>query len=463
MITASGHICIRRRPKDGHDGTSIEGQIIRITEWQAGTEYHNDSKDVASPRFLDVVTVTTGLNTFTAWQCIITHTSSTDNQPQEGSSYWTPYNMMNPIYTSMIIAANAVLRFAQTNQLLVMKSDGTTINVGLGGGDYPIWVGAVNPTDAKFHVDADGRVYAEDGTFKGQISASSGLIGGFFIKEDSDGHYHLYSTHGTLNGAESDDYTNADFVPAIDLDGSTGTIKVGDNVTIDQNGLLQAISAQLEGATIFRTVTKNGVTNSYYLYFDTDGNFWIGSDLHTLNIIRYTDSSGNTKSRIPRYYAGDIWCASNFGHLGRNYLEVRARLAYFKTTGETTAYSGVQYTMQTVTYGTHIAKVIPLYGTATDDASGYPVDVILFAGDLSSVDYVLGSTYAKIGKKLTIVNTNDSKSTHMYINGTRREISGGEVWELIYVGTSYLSPAVASSPSWGEGWLVVSTYDNTWY
>lgn len=143
-------------------------------------------------------------------------------------------------------------------------------------------------------------------------------------------------------------------------------------------------------------------------------------------------------------------------------MEVRARLAYFKTRGQITTYSGVQYTMQNLSGVSDTIKVIPLYSTASDDSKYFPVDVILFAGNLSSVDYVLATTGIQIGKKVTVVNTNDSNSTHLYINGTRKEIAGGEVWELIYVGTNYLTPTVGSSTI-GGGWLVVSTYDNTWH
>ena len=63
------------------------------------------------------------------------------------------------------MAQNALLRFSQTNQLLVMDNDDETIAAGLGGGDYPLWIGATQPNGAPFKVSKDGNAYLA-GTIK---------------------------------------------------------------------------------------------------------------------------------------------------------------------------------------------------------------------------------------------------------------------------------------------------------
>ena len=64
------------------------------------------------------------------------------------------------VYTPLIMAQNAILRFMQGNQLLIMKSDNTTVAAGLVGGDYPLWIGATTPTDAPYKVSIAGKLYA---------------------------------------------------------------------------------------------------------------------------------------------------------------------------------------------------------------------------------------------------------------------------------------------------------------
>ena len=445
MITASGHICIRRRPKDGKNGSSgVQGQIVRITEWQEGTTYHNDSEDVASPRFLDVVTITTGLNSFTAWQCVITHTSSATDKPSSSSAKWTPYNMMNPIYTSMLIAANAVFRFAQTNQLLVMKADGKTVNVGLGGGSYPIWIGAVNPTDAKFHVDEAGRVYAEDGIFKGQISASSGLIGGFYIFKDSSNDIHLMSIYGTVNGSASTDYTNSAFVPAIDFNGSKGTITLGSNFSAAADGTVNATNMNIENLDAHRQVWVDGSSKVIYrISFDASGINMVGDVKNNTKIKYYIPGLDAYAFRNCRYRIGDLWCKGQMGSEGRNCVEITGSSAYFHTMGQTGTKSGISASLSSSTMQGNTARIIPLIGSTTD-AVDFPADVVIFQGDNSGYNYVLESGIG-IGKTVIVANANDNKSTHLYVGGSKIEVNGGMAMVLVYVGTSMLLPSTSAS------------------
>lgn len=185
-MEAQGHILIRRKAKNGIDGTNgepgkngLQGCILRQSEWAKGIEYRNDEALTSGTRYLDIAIVTTGANTFNAYKCLKTHTSS-DSIPVTNTTYWQKFNSLVPVYTPLIMAQNAILRFMQGNQLLIMKSDNTTVAAGLVGGDYPLWIGAATPTDAPYKVSIAGKLYATgavisgDSTFEGTLKGVSG-------------------------------------------------------------------------------------------------------------------------------------------------------------------------------------------------------------------------------------------------------------------------------------------------
>ena len=159
------------KAKDGERG--LEGCILRVSEWAKDVEYRNDEALTSGTRYLDIAVVTKGPNTFDAYKCKQTHTSS-DSILVSNSTYWEKFNQLQPVYTPLIMAQNALLRFAQTNQLLVMKSDGTTVAAGMGGGggvqdneNYPLWVGDTTPANAPFKVRIDGKLFATGAEISG--------------------------------------------------------------------------------------------------------------------------------------------------------------------------------------------------------------------------------------------------------------------------------------------------------
>lgn len=185
-MEAQGHILIRRKAKNGIDGTNgepgkngLQGCILRQSEWAKGIEYRNDEALTSGTRYLDIAIVTTGANTFNAYKCLKTHTSS-DSTPVTNTTYWQKFNSLVPVYTPLIMAQNAILRFMQGNQLLIMKGDNKTVAAGLVGGDYPLWIGATTPADAPYKVSIDGKLYATgavisgDSTFEGTMKGVSG-------------------------------------------------------------------------------------------------------------------------------------------------------------------------------------------------------------------------------------------------------------------------------------------------
>ena len=105
-----------------------------------GVYYRNDEALTSGTRFLDIVTVTKSLTDIDVYQCLETHgPSNSGNAPNPAGStrYWRKFEVMSPIYTPLIVAQYAKLRFAQSNQLLIMDESGKNIIAGMGGVRIP--------------------------------------------------------------------------------------------------------------------------------------------------------------------------------------------------------------------------------------------------------------------------------------------------------------------------------------
>lgn len=178
---------------DGIDDLrGIPGLIERTSEWAAGVEFHNDENLTGGIRYLDLVTVTDNTTgKFELYQCRVTHTSTAANAPSANSEEWLKLNQMRPIYTPLIVAKNAVLRFSQTNRILITNSkdkvQGCFGGVEDEANGYPLWIGAITAADAKFRVKYGGDLYAKDASIEGRIT-----IGELYYTEgktDSNGIY----------------------------------------------------------------------------------------------------------------------------------------------------------------------------------------------------------------------------------------------------------------------------------
>ena len=176
---------------DGIDDLrGIPGLIERTSEWAAGVEFHNDENLTGGIRYLDLVTVTDNTTgKFEIYQCRVTHTSTAANAPSDNSAEWLKLNQMRPIYTPLIVAKNAVLRFSQTNRILITNSKDKVQGCFGGVEDevngYPLWIGAITAADAKFKVKYGGQLEASEASITGTINATSGKIAGFTISGTS--------------------------------------------------------------------------------------------------------------------------------------------------------------------------------------------------------------------------------------------------------------------------------------
>lgn len=177
---------------DGAEGKQgIQGCVVRDSEWAIGTEYRNDSNITDGSlevRYVDVVLVKNN-NVETGWdayRCKLTHVSST-SITYENTSYWEKFSAnVGTIFTSLIIAKNAKINFLQGNQLTIQQDDGT-ITAGISGSnegeEIRFWAGSESPDDAPFRVDKKGVTYASDAHIEGEVTATSGSVGGFEIGE----------------------------------------------------------------------------------------------------------------------------------------------------------------------------------------------------------------------------------------------------------------------------------------
>lgn len=190
---------------DGIDDLrGIPGLIERTSEWSAGTEYHNDESLTGGIRYLDIVTVTDNTTgNFTMYQCRTTHTSTAANAPNGAdSNEWLKLNQMRPIYTPLIVAKNAVLRFAQTNRILITNSK-QQVQGCFGGVEdetngYPLWIGGATAAAAKFKVKYGGQLEATEASITGKINATSGTFNNVSINSGTIGGFTI-SGNGLTN------------------------------------------------------------------------------------------------------------------------------------------------------------------------------------------------------------------------------------------------------------------------
>lgn len=211
FVNTEDWIMISPPPVDGKPGEpgtpgmqgqqGLQGMIVRVTEWSENIEYHNDEMLEDTVRYLDVVVITSGA-TQSAYQCKTTHTSTAATAPGN-TTYWQPFNSTVPIYTPLLLAKNAVIRFMQGQEIVVQDDAGNIVG-GLSGkkvGDriYPIYIGAVAPANAPFRVDQYGKVYASNAEITGIINATSGELKNVTIISNSTGTRLEIDKYGQMN------------------------------------------------------------------------------------------------------------------------------------------------------------------------------------------------------------------------------------------------------------------------
>lgn len=165
----------------GKDG--LGGCVLRDSEWALNTEYRNDSNltDKSIIRYIDIVLVrNNAMETgWDAYQCLKTHVSSSSIK-YTNTEYWMKFGTnVAAIFTSLIIAKNAKVRFFQGNDLLIQTEDGI-VDAGLTGsneaGSIRFFTGSSfeNRATAPFRIDRTGEFWATKAHIQGEIVATSG-------------------------------------------------------------------------------------------------------------------------------------------------------------------------------------------------------------------------------------------------------------------------------------------------
>lgn len=158
----------------------FNGCIVRSSEWKSGTKYRNDNDlQTNDEKYLDVALVrdnsmATG---WRAYKCLKTHSSSSANAPAYGlGTYWEEFGTnTTSIFTSLIVAKDALIQFFNGNRLLIMDDNGNVTagidGYGTTGSNARFWAGATysNRQNAPFLVTRDGSLKASKGVFSGFI------------------------------------------------------------------------------------------------------------------------------------------------------------------------------------------------------------------------------------------------------------------------------------------------------
>lgn len=199
LDTATISVVFDGKPGDpGQQG--IQGCIYRRSKFGTGFEYHNDSElKNDGIRYIDLVYIMKDSTMFAShalwFRCKKTHTSNADNAPQKSNNgteawleYWEPLNTLQPIYTPLLLADDAIITLMQSNQILIANDEGVItagMSGSIAGSKIRIWAGSQTPDNAPFRVDVLGKLYSSDADIEGKITATSGKIAGFNISGTS--------------------------------------------------------------------------------------------------------------------------------------------------------------------------------------------------------------------------------------------------------------------------------------
>lgn len=123
------------------------------------------------------------------------YTSTT--QPYNDTTHWEKASYLKFIASDFILAENAIMRFAQTNRILVTNESGTVM-AGMGGAtggnnDYPLWVGATyeNRANAPFRVTLQGKLYATGAKISGDFTSENTTTGNSIYIDATNGYFKM--------------------------------------------------------------------------------------------------------------------------------------------------------------------------------------------------------------------------------------------------------------------------------
>ena len=169
------------------------GCIVRNSEgWKSGATYHNDSALTKEQKYIDLIYIedNNANDGWSIYQCNVTHTatgSSFDPSAVDSdkNKLWTKLSDAGPMYSPLIVAKNAVLKFAQGQQFNLMEGNNIfgSFRWVKDDADYAFWIGGTEGSEANTSITRGGKLTAKDAVITGTIYATSGKIGGLNITE----------------------------------------------------------------------------------------------------------------------------------------------------------------------------------------------------------------------------------------------------------------------------------------
>ena len=189
------------------------GCIVRNSEgWKSGATYHNDAALTKEQKYIDLIYIedNNANDGWSIYQCNVTHTatgSSFDPSAVDAdkNKLWTKLSDAGPMYSPLIVAKNAVLKFAQGQQFNLMEGNNIfgSFRWVKDDADYAFWIGGTEGSTATTSITRGGHLKTTDADITGKITATSGQIGGFKLEDNN-----LVCSNARLAiGEESNNFT----------------------------------------------------------------------------------------------------------------------------------------------------------------------------------------------------------------------------------------------------------------
>lgn len=171
------------------------GCIVRNSEgWKSGATYHNDSALTKEQKYIDLIYIedNNANDGWSIYQCNVTHTatgSSFDPSAVDSdkNKLWTKLSDTGPMYSPLIVAKNAVLKFAQGQQFNLMEGNNIfgSFRWVKDDADYAFWIGGTEGSNATTSITRGGKFKTTNADITGKITATSGQIGGFKLEDNN--------------------------------------------------------------------------------------------------------------------------------------------------------------------------------------------------------------------------------------------------------------------------------------
>lgn len=194
---------------------------------------------------------------------------------------------------------------------------------------------------------------------------------------------------------------------------------------------------------------------------------------------------GDTRKRLPNFYATNLYCNNQFAHNARVCAVVKDDEMFVYNDGHVNS-NGIRIGLtfnHTIINGRHINYYrIPMYSPGTGGENGniididnpklqkgtqgyyderpigVPIDVVIFNGTKNFCYEFFGMGY---GKQWTVINGNNSQAVYIFDHRELRKFEGGYVFEYMYVNPHWLTPE-KSNDNLGAGVFYTAGIDFDW-